>query len=138
MTRHASIEIPDAIHLAYRRGELTQEEAAKLCGRRKATFAAEAQEWALDFLETALSESSADPWVRKRVRNILWRAYLRRFMASFPECDARCAQPEIKRMELTLWKECEDAPVRHYSAAEAATLPPSQTRMRSGTHLRYP
>lgn len=118
-----------SVMLAYRRGELSQAEAAAQLKMRKEDFAQRATDWAMAVLEGARDEI-------ERVRqDVLWRAYLRRFMATFPECDARCYQRDKQQPKLrkdSLWRPHLPTPVRTYKVREAARLAPAQSGTGTG------
>lgn len=121
----------NALVLAYRRGEITQEAAAKLCEIRKETFAELATAHALETFGTL--------WERVQ-RDVQWHAYLRRFLATFPECDARAVRRESRPEKNAddLWRPFPEQPVRTYGPEAAATLPPSAGALdQSGTGTQH-
>src|SRR5690606_39125042 len=67
-------------------------------------------------------------------------AYLRRFLATFPECDARAVRRE-SRPEMqgdSLWRPIPEQPVVTYGPEAAATLPPSAGSLdQSGTGTQH-
>src|SRR5690606_15333546 len=83
-------QLLDALLLAYFRREVTQKQAAKLLEMRTAEFSELATGWAVELFERAI-KANADE-VEEVRRGVEWRLYLRRFLATFPECDPRACR----------------------------------------------
>ena len=124
----------EALILAYRRGELTQEEAAKRYKIRKATFGKLATDHAMEAIEAHAED------IQRIQADVQWHAYLRRFLATFPECDARAVRRESRpeKNADNLWRPFPEQPVRTYGPEAAATLPPSAGALdQSGTGTQH-
>jgi len=117
----------DALVLAYFRREVSQDSAAKLLKMRKSEFAELALGWAADLLQ------QAEQFEQIR-RDVAWRAYLSRFLASFPDCDPRAVRRESlpTREADPLWRPPPPSPVAIYRAAKVTKLPPPQTGTGAG------
>jgi len=113
-----SREILDALVLAYFRGEVSQYNAAKMLEIRKSEFATLATDWAVELVGAAIADN---PEQIEAVRHgVLWRAYLQRFLASFPDCDPRCTRRD------TLPVADGDDLYRYYPKGEVTTYVPGQ------------
>ena len=114
--------------LAYFRGQVSQHDAAKLLEMRKETFAEFAAGWAADHVESAVAALPPEDLARVR-DGVAWRDYMRRFLATFPECDERCVRRDSLPILRTddLWRPCGLAPVTTYDADQAAALLPAQS-----------
>lgn len=119
-------QLLDALLLAYFRREVTQKRAAKLLGMRTSEFAELATGWAVELFERAI-KANADE-VEEVRRGVEWRLYLRRFLATFPECDPRACRHDTLPAAIgdDLFRPVPDAPVTTYAGTAAATLPPAE------------
>lgn len=112
----------------YRRGEVTQDTAAKFIGMRKESFVELADGYR--FLEL-MEDPHWWNYASRYLADAKWQHYVDRFNASFPECDARAVRcdPMAGRKDDNLLRGGDASPVTTYDADAAAHLPPAQPHL---------
>lgn len=112
----------------YRRGEMTQDAAAKFIGIRKESFVELADGYR--FLEL-MQEPRWQTYASRYLADAKWQHYVDRFNASFPECDPRVVRcdPMPARKDDNLLRGGDASPVTTYDADAATRLAPAQPHL---------
>ena len=111
----ACLDLLHGLVVRYWRGAITQGDAARMLGIRKAEFG----EYARGLLFVGLIE------------RVGWRYYLARFSYAFPETDPRAVRTYSlpRQMRDNLWRPGKEAPVAEHVGKDAETLPPSHVSL---------